>query len=295
MTTPPAPVPSAATVLDAVTVLHPRRAVLAEYPAGAVLGTRTIDDWELVWMLKGRAHFRTDGGDTVLQRADMVVIPPHVPHSFVWDVAGPSRHGYLHFRALDPAGRDVRAPAAVSRVGTGDPNPLSELARFLIWLSDSALPGRRARTADVLRLMLSLIIDGPLPGPARRLAPAVAAALDHLAVRWAATPLRPVTVAELAAAGGVSGAHLHRLFSREFGVSPAAAMELLRLSRATALLGHTNLTVDTVAGLCGFADAAHLSHRLRKVNGSTATALRRGDATLFLPPGVQRIAAMLWR
>ena len=285
---------TATAMLDATSSLHPQRAVLAEYPAGAVLLPRVIGEWELVWMLGGQARFLTDQGGIQLERHDMVLIPPNVRHSFTWDTRAPSRHGYLHFQALDRAGREIAADSAVTRLRAGSTNPLGELSRFLVWLSDCQLPGRRARTAEVLRLMLGLLIQGPVPKPAQRTAPPVAAALEHLALRWAQMPLRPITVSELASAGGVSCGHLHRLFVQAFAVSPAAAMELLRLSRATSLLGHTSMTIETIAGLCGFADAAHLSHRFKAVCGSPPTAHRRGDGTLPLPSGVQRIAQILW-
>ncbi len=284
-------------LLEAGSTMYPQRAVLAEYPAGAVLLPRVIDDWELVWMLRGRSRFHTDGSDpggVQIERHDMLVVPPGVTHSFVWDPLGPTRHGYLHFRALDRSGQDITAPSALVRPRAGLATPLAELTRFLVWLSDCQLPGRQARTAEVLRLQLGLLIDGPLPTPTERTAPAVVAALEHLARRWAQMPLRPISVSELAGAAGISDSHLHRLFVRAFTISPSAAMELLRLSRATSLLDHTGMTIETIASLCGFADAAHLSHRFKAVCGSSPTAHRAGDEAMVLPPGVQRIAQILW-
>jgi len=290
----PRAAPRGAGILDADSTLHPQRAALAEYPAGAVLPPRIITDWELVWMLRGHARFLSDRGSVGLERHDLLLIPPNVAHSFVWDTRGPSRHGYLHFHALDRAGNTVPAASAVIRRNTGGMHPFAELCRFLLWLSDCQLPGRDARTAEVLRLMVGLLVQGPMPEPAPATAPAVAGALRHLALCWAQMPLRRVTVAELAAAGHVSVGHLHRLFGQSFAVSPASALELLRLSRAAALLDHTSLTIETIADLCGFADAAHLSHRCKAITGVAPSGHRQGAGSMPLPAGVQRIAQILW-
>lgn len=85
------------------TAMH--RPAVADYPAGAHLPTRAIDDYELVWMLRGRARLVTAGGDTALRPGQLLLLQPGVAHSLTWDPARPSRHGYVHFGSEYFAGK----------------------------------------------------------------------------------------------------------------------------------------------------------------------------------------------
>ncbi|AUG75780.1 AraC family transcriptional regulator [Kitasatospora sp. MMS16-BH015] len=56
----------------------------------------------------------------------------------------------------------------------------------------------------------------------------------------------PLTVADLAAAAGLSPAHFSRAFRQAFGESPHAYLLTRRLERAAALLRHTDRPIATV-------------------------------------------------
>ncbi|GAA1956995.1 GlxA family transcriptional regulator [Amycolatopsis minnesotensis] len=63
---------------------------------------------------------------------------------------------------------------------------------------------------------------------------------------------RPLTVAELAGWGGMSARTFARRFTAETGTSPLRWLLEQRIARAQQLLERTDLTVDAVAGRCGF-------------------------------------------
>ena len=77
------------------------RAAVADYPSGTHLATREIDDFELVWMIRGLAWLSTQDGERPLAPGMLLLIPPGLRHGFRW---GDCRHGYLHFRQEEPAG-----------------------------------------------------------------------------------------------------------------------------------------------------------------------------------------------
>lgn len=70
---------------------------------------------------------------------------------------------------------------------------------------------------------------------------------------------RPLPVAEVAAAAGLSQRQMERLFQRHLTASPAAFYLDLRLARARELLRLSPLPVTDVALACGFQSAAHFS------------------------------------
>ncbi|SCL70941.1 Transcriptional regulator GlxA family, contains an amidase domain and an AraC-type DNA-binding HTH domain [Micromonospora citrea] len=61
-----------------------------------------------------------------------------------------------------------------------------------------------------------------------------------------------LSVAALARLAGVSERHLARLFRRETGVAPGSFVRRARVEAAAHLLTRTDLTVEAVAGRCGF-------------------------------------------
>lgn len=71
---------------------------------------------------------------------------------------------------------------------------------------------------------------------------------DHVASHLADDLSTPT----LAARVGVSDRHLSRLFLKELGVSPGKYVRQARVEAAAHLLTGTDLTVETIAGRCGF-------------------------------------------
>jgi AraC-like DNA-binding protein len=271
------------------------RPAVAEYPAGAETPSRVIDDFELVWMLRGQARLVTDERHWSLVPGQLALVPPGVRHGFVWDELRPCGHGYLHFEADHFAG----APVAEVQLTpmTGD-DPLEGLCAFLLWLGRSDRDDWRAPAERSLRLVLALLVAGPLPPaePRRNLPTPVSAATDHLRREWAQMPLRRVTVTELASAAAVSRGYLERQFRAAFGLGVAAGTERARCSRAETLLARTNLTLDVVARQCGFADGSHFSHRFTAIYGLPPSAYRQhGVADSVLDdPSVRDLARLIW-
>ena len=87
---------------------------------------------------------------------------------------------------------------------------------------------------------------------------------------------KPRSLESIAAAVGVSGRQLERLFQTGFGVSPKRFMLDLRLRYARWLLLNTPLSVTEIAYQTGFADCSHLVRSFRKWFGNAPGACRRG-------------------
>jgi AraC-like DNA-binding protein len=272
------------------------RPAIADYPPGAQMPPRVLDDFEFVWMLTGHARVTLDGDTLSLGPGQLLLVPPGIRHGFLWDPTEPCRHGYVHF-----VPRDVDGPLAATlqvRPMTDD-DPLAGLCAYLLWLAGAAPDAWRRRTSEALAFMLGLFVSGPLPRPdaSAGLAPALAAAVGLLQGRWAQTPLRRVGVGELARLAHVSRGYLNRLFRAGFGLSAAAALERARCSRAESLLLRSDLTVEAIADQCGFADGSHFSHRFASIHGASPRAYRAAGSaspSVLDDPGVRRLAHLLW-
>ncbi|SCL29722.1 transcriptional regulator, AraC family [Micromonospora rhizosphaerae] len=254
---------------------------VADYPAGARLPMRVIDDYEFVWMLRGRARLVTPDDSIVVAPGHLLLIPPGFRHGFEWDQQHPSRHGYVHFPP-EYVGAPVAAPRLVRMSGD---NPIGGLCAYLLAL------GEGEQIDHTVRYLVSVVLadapERPVSGP-------LLTAVSHLRREWADLPLHRVSVHSLAAASSVTRGYLNRLFQAEFGLSVGSALERVRCSRAETLLTRTDLTVDAVARACGFADVSHFSHRFTTIHGMPPSAYP-GNPSVLDHPGVRRLTRLLWR
>jgi AraC-like DNA-binding protein len=272
------------------------RPAIADYPPGAQMPPRVLDDFEFVWMLTGQARVTLDDDELPLAPVQLLLVPPGVRHGFLWDTTRPCRHGYVHFVPRDV---DGPLPATPQVQPMTDDDPLAGLCAYLLWLAGAAPADWQRRSSEALAFMLRLVIDGPLPrlDASAGLAPALCAAVGLLQGQWAQTPLRRVGVGELARLAHVSRGYLNRLFRTGFGLSAAAALERARCSRAESLLLRTDLAVESIAEQCGFADSSHFSHRFGAIHGTSPRAFRAAgmaSPSVLDHPGVRRLSHLLW-
>jgi AraC-like DNA-binding protein len=263
---------------------------LAYYPPDASYGPRTLSDFELVWLRTGSAQWHGGGEYAPLRLApgDLLLIPPGTRDEFRWDREMPTRHGYVHFRSGP-------RPSIVPVLRRGQAHgPVGGLLEFLLWLGEAQQPGWRERAGELLTVIIQALTVGPLPEPAKPEPAALVAALDYIRQQWT-TAMRPLTLRELAEAASVSPSYLSRVFRRQYGCGPSAAIELVRLERARTMLARSNLTVSQVATACGFADPLYFSRRFRAAHG-IAPSVYRDDQAAGVPtdlPGLPSLARRL--
>jgi len=261
---------------------------VAHYPPGATLGPRVLPCYEYVWMLSGNATWRCapdDGGlmsapPLGLEPGMLLLTRPGLREYYTWDRDRPCVHAYVTFYV------DGATPGdwpTIRRFTAGD--PLDALCRYLLWLGGTNAPGAAERIVDVLGWLLDLFVGGPfaadagtaLPEPLRQL-------VDHVRGAWREGRMRPLGVAEMAAAARVSPGHLARIFRQRFGTGPVAAVEAVRLARAATLLQRSNLSVGAIGEACGFANPFHFSRRFRATYGLPPRAYREARPDEPLDP-----------
>jgi AraC-like DNA-binding protein len=74
----------------------------------------------------------------------------------------------------------------------------------------------------------------------------------------------PLSVAEIAAAVGLSVSQLNRRFRSKYKIPPSEYLQRVRVYQASRLLTDSDLSIIAVALRCGFYDQAHLSRMFRK-------------------------------
>ena len=92
-----------------------------------------------------------------------------------------------------------------------------------------------------------------------------------------------ISVAELAAAVGVSMSQLARLFRAATGQTPGAYLRQLRMTRARILIERSSLTIGEVMSQVGIRDHSHFARDFRRAFGLGPRELRQQIRT----PGTQ--------
>lgn len=86
---------------------------------------------------------------------------------------------------------------------------------------------------------------------------------------------RPVTIQEIADFVGLSRSQLFRIFEKNGGQSPKAALQEMRLRQARVLLENSALSLEQIALSSGFGSGAQLSAAIRARWGCSPRALRK--------------------
>jgi transcriptional regulator GlxA family with amidase domain len=84
-----------------------------------------------------------------------------------------------------------------------------------------------------------------------------------------------ISVEQIAAAANLSPRHFSRAFQSETGLSPAKAIEKLRVEAARLMLEQGRLPIETVAVEAGFADRERMRRAFIRIYGHSPQAFRR--------------------
>ncbi len=95
---------------------------------------------------------------------------------------------------------------------------------------------------------------------------------------------RPVAIAEVARACGLSQRHLQRRFHETFGFSPQEFVIRTRVRAAIELLEKTRCGAAEIADRCGFGDASAFALQFRQRTGMSPTHWRRRHAPAAADP-----------
>ena|ERR1700751_3102634 len=93
-----------------------------------------------------------------------------------------------------------------------------------------------------------------------------------------------LSVAELAAAAGLSAAHFSRRFKKTFGESPHQYLLTRRLERAAAMLRTTDWAVATICFAVGWESVGSFTTSFRRMFGETPQTYRNN-----IPPGKRHV------
>nr|WP_250157399.1 AraC family transcriptional regulator [Tianweitania aestuarii] len=211
-----------------------------------------------------------------------IYVPAGVPLWTEFTAAHRFSHLDLHLhqdrliKLLSPAiGRSAALTAARQPVEIQDIGAIEALAELLV--DEVSSPAKHALYAESLVAgIVAALLDMPdtrsgEPNDGRL----TQAQMNKLVARIEACHDRRLSVAEMAAAVGLSESWFASVFKHTTGKTPLQWQLARRVERAQTLLMQGDLTLAGIAAQLGFCDQAHLTKAFRQVAGETPAAWRR--------------------
>lgn len=220
-----------------------------------------VDFNEMILVLSGTIETHIAGRVLVGRKGDILLYPRGQVHRE--RAAGEEPLETLYFAWADaPALSAARWPL----MGFDHENRIEYLARWMLDIHPcDSLDDRR-------------LLDSLLYAALHKYTHPPASPMDDLVVRTKRYILshlnKPISLDDLAAAGGFSKFHFSRLFRQASGQSPMEFLRRMRMEAARTLLIGTPLPLKAIAPRVGLANEYHLSRTFKKVFGIIPTSLR---------------------
>lgn len=198
----------------------------------------------------------------------MLVTMPHA-HRYWLERGGAWEYFWLLLTGREPLrlAREILAHAGpVLRPDAAQTDRLAMACLALLSQNPSA--GEASATAYGA---MTALYDAAFVTPASvSLPPNLTRTLAHIDAHLA----EPLTIDRLALVAGQSRAHFVRQFTATLGRPPSSHVEARRLDRVERLLLATELTVDQIARMAGYADGNYLAKVFRRARGLSPLAWR---------------------
>lgn len=225
--------------------------------------------WQLEIMQESRALVMTPPKSQTLTPGDCLLIPPDVPHRFVYEdlpvrwatfrfsatgVSYPNRAYKLQMTPFNTCVRDALLHAMPDSLAAPDSPDGRTVASLLSALLQRNCPKDRLTAPGVME--------------SRFVRDILAFIQRHATTR--------MSLRQLAQHCGYSQNYLAKKFRRETGVGLKEFMDQKRCRMAENLLAHTHLSVSEIAGDVGFKNIYGFSRFFKRVNGNSPKDYRAG-------------------
>jgi len=235
-------------------------------------------DFDLWYVASGRGAVQVDGSWHGFEAGDLLCLKPGTRYQRErTDDADPFQLYYAHilpFGHRDDGLNEALAAAWPLLLSVQHRPDFLRLFSQLFEAYATRPAHHESLTVKGLALqVLDAVFDELQQSPARR-RPGLHPGLLQAKALVERSYAEPLTVSDLASAGGLCPSHLSALFSRELGVSPVAYLLRVRIREARLLLAR-GLRVKEVAQRTGFRSQHYFCRQFRQRVGMTPTAFAR--------------------
>lgn len=226
-------------------------------------------------LIRSCGEFEIAGKSYTVMPGYAVIFAPGTAYSY-GNPEGEYRDDWLHFETED----DSR-PRELSHIvnfpfPVRDPGSCTALIRQILWETSFA-PGRyAAQNVDALfTVLFNHLFSSCEEGMAEKALNPYREKLQALRMELRNSITQNHDIRECAGRIGVSPSYFQHLYTDCFGISFQKDLIRMRIEYAKYALTATDLTIEQVAGLCGYAGAVHFHRQFRQLTGTTPAKYRK--------------------
>lgn len=241
------------------------------------------DEFEIMLVVDGAMHMRSEGGMALLAPGDAVFFNARVSH-----MAAGAPFASIRSLVFDPS-MVAGAPGSVFARRYVDPVLAADGVRFHVWQGSAADDvarevSRVVAAAESERFLYELDVRDALSRCVARLAQELCQEggarsrgtrvqirrMEKMRDFIEANYAEPVEISDIARAADVSERECQRCFRATLGESPSRFLAARRLAHAAAMLANSpDMPIASVARSVGIADASNFARRFRSAYGMT--------------------------
>jgi AraC family transcriptional activator of pobA len=230
------------------------------------VGMHQHEVWQIELLTQGDSILVTSDGERPLQSGDCLILPPGVPHAFVY----PTRE--TAWLMVKFAVEGVRAPPAPL---VANPEPMRQGIEHAIRtiLASHAQPSVQDR--ETLAYLFAAYLHALL-SPSREDARYLSPFLREVMQVADAHRTTYISVGAVAQAVGYSISHVSARFREEYGSSLKSYLDQQRAHEAVRLLSFSELSISEIARRLGFPDVYTFSRFFRRLTDQCPREFRKG-------------------
>lgn len=225
--------------------------------------------------IKTPATFTIKGKTQTLPANTGIIVPPDTPYSYK-SVSGDYVDDWLHF-SIDDSNFSLQPyvrPGHFFRIY--DTDLLSEYIRLLLWESTYNTTGSSVEIVDQIMLILLNHLGENYKNRKNtyHYSP-YNTKLQNIRINMRSSLYNPITADECAKMLGVSKNRFFHLYTETFGVSFKKDYIQMRIYHAQNLLETTDIPIDDIAQITGYASEVHFYRQFQKYVGQTPVRYRK--------------------
>lgn len=228
----------------------------------------TRSSFTLMYVVKGKGKFICNGVEHMVEKNQTMLGYPNVECSIICDQNDPWELVYICFM-----GFDIRWMLSKTNFSLNHPvsPPILHLAPlFDIFEGKNEKEFEKFRTNSRLYYLLSFYVEH-FPLEKKNNTPYVEKALEYINWHYKEPDC---TVGKVVNILKVERSYLFKLFKKELGLSVQNYINQCRISKASAMLGSSNMTIKDIAYSVGYTDQLYFSKVFKKHLGVSPTDYR---------------------
>ena len=233
-------------------------------------------DYQLLYIVSGKAHFYFNGIERIVQAGRMVLIPPRVEQKYEYFGEEKPEVYWVHF-----TGSDVKNILRKYEIPMDDPifySGASSVYSYIFKEMINELQTCRTGYEELLAMYLQqifLLVQRTRQERKPTVTTYIQEEMEYARRYFNEHYNEPISIQEYAESRNMSVCYFQRNFKQIVNHTPMQYLLTIRVNNAASLLETTDYSMAEIAAIVGYEDPLYFSRMFRKIKGMSPTEYRK--------------------